>query len=676
MLRKKNDERLEERGDVAVMVETTSSTTRERRKLPKLPLLGGGAFLLLGLWAASSTAGGALASVYVYAFLNFFAGVFTLVALSVTVMAGLVATDRIFLKIGHRVLFQGLHRATAIIAIISLGLHVSMKIMEGTATVLDPFVPFGNLANPMYVGLGTIASYLMISVFWTGIIRAKFAGSGRPWMWRALHSGAYLAWPIALGHGLNAGRPAATWVVLSYGACVVGVAIALLVRLYVMLGRRTTGTTTGPKAGVAAVGVNVETAVMPRITDSMMPPRAARAAEPELEPVGASTRETRIVKRDTMAGAPRERSGSGRQRQGYAVPPEEETRRGRSAARWDEEPAAARSGGRGGRAAKDRTAEDELRWSTDMEARGERRGRSAEGRDRRSAEGRPAEGRSAEGRGGRGAESAERRSRTAEPDAKRGRRRDQAEDGVDWYERLREQPAERDAERDRYSRPREDEYASRRSASRRGDPEPERWTSPADERYGSAAAREDSGRRREESGRGGRRERSSRRDEPVEPVSGSRWDAERPVSGARWDSPDRPVSGDRWDAPVSGERWDTPVSGARWDSPDRPVSGERWERPEPVEERPRRGLRLVRDDESESPRRRSRSARHSQSDEYEMEQPRERRTGRLGPYPPAPATDMIDSADRPRRGRRAAGGEDLDVGTGEYWTQPRGGYGR
>ncbi|MCW6009278.1 hypothetical protein K1W54_32765 [Micromonospora sp. CPCC 205371] len=656
----KNDERAEERGEVAVTVETTSSTTGERRKLPKLPLLGGGAFLLVGLWAASSTTSGALASVYVYAFLNFFAGVFTLVALSVTVMAGLVATDRIFLKIGHRVLFQGLHRATAIIAIVALGLHVSMKIMEGTATILDPFVPFGNLANPMYIGLGTVASYLMISVFWTGIIRARFAGSGRPWMWRALHSGAYLAWPIALGHGLNAGRPAATWVVLSYGACVVGVAIALLGRLYVMLGPRTTGTTIGPNAGVTAVGVNVETAVIPRITDPMMPPRVAREVEPEA--VAAPSRETRVVKRDTMAGASRERSG----RQGYAVPPVEETRRSRSAARYDEEPVAARSGGRGGRAAKERTAEDEMRWSTGVEARGERRGRSAEGRS----------GRSAEGRGGRGAEPAERRSRTAEPEAKRGRRderrsdrRERAgDDGVDWYESLREQPAEREAERDRYSRPREDEYASRRSASRRSEPEPERWTSPADERYGSASGREES--------RGGRRERASRREEPVEPVSGTRWDSERPVSGARWDSPERPVSGERWDAPVSGERWDTPVSGARWDSPDRPVSGERWERPEPVEERPRRGLRLVRDDEAETPRRRSRSARHSQADEYETEQPRERRTGRLGPYPPAPATDIIDSAERPRRGRRAAGGEDLDVGTGEYWTSPRGGYGR
>ncbi|MEE3918076.1 hypothetical protein V2I01_03870 [Micromonospora sp. BRA006-A] len=49
---------------------------------------------------------------------------------------------------------------------------------------------------------------------------------------------AYVSWPFALVHGLNAGRPAAGWVVLSYLACVVLVVMALLVRLSVHLGKR------------------------------------------------------------------------------------------------------------------------------------------------------------------------------------------------------------------------------------------------------------------------------------------------------------------------------------------------------------------------------------------------------------------------------------------------------
>ena len=124
MLKRKYEERSVERDEDTGTVETTSSTTGAKRKLPRLPLLGGVVFVALGMWAASTTFGGALASVYVFAFLNFFAGVVSLVALSLTVMCGLVATDRFFLKIGHRVFFQGLHRATAIIAVVFLGLHI------------------------------------------------------------------------------------------------------------------------------------------------------------------------------------------------------------------------------------------------------------------------------------------------------------------------------------------------------------------------------------------------------------------------------------------------------------------------------------------------------------------------------------------------------------------------
>jgi hypothetical protein len=244
---------------------TDDDAVDARHKVPRLRLLAGLAFVAVALYLASTTSGGAAGATLVYAFLNFFAGVVTLVALSLTVMSGLVATDRFYLKIGHRVFLQGVHRATAIIAIVFLGLHIALKILSGSATLLDPFVPFANLANPIYIGLGTIASYLLITVFWTGIIRGRFAGSGKPWMWRTLHSAAYLSWPIAITHGLTAGRPAKTWVTLSYLGCVLFVLVGLLVRLYVTLGRRTLGPTTG----TTAIGVNVQTAVLPRIDESV-----------------------------------------------------------------------------------------------------------------------------------------------------------------------------------------------------------------------------------------------------------------------------------------------------------------------------------------------------------------------------------------------------------------------
>ncbi|MEV1330619.1 hypothetical protein AB0J20_13695 [Micromonospora costi] len=193
---------------------------------------------LAALWAAVMLTGaGQRAYAYGFFFTEFFAGVVTLVALSLTVMLGLLATDRLVLLIRHRVLMQSAHRATGVLGIVGLGFHVLTKVATGRAASTDAVVPFVS-GGGLYVGLGTVAALLMVGVLWTGVVRARFAGVGPRWLWRALHSMAYVSWPFALVHGLNAGRAAKSWVVLSYLACVLLVVLALLVRLSVTLGRR------------------------------------------------------------------------------------------------------------------------------------------------------------------------------------------------------------------------------------------------------------------------------------------------------------------------------------------------------------------------------------------------------------------------------------------------------
>ncbi|WP_460846538.1 APC family permease [Phytohabitans suffuscus] len=638
-----------ERDEDTGTVETTSSTTGAKRKLPRLPLLGGVVFLALAMWAASSTFGGALAAVYVYAFLNFFAGVVALVALSLTVMCGLVATDRFFLKIGHRVFFQGLHRATAIIAVVFLGLHIAMKVLSGSATVIDPFVPFANPLNPVYIGLGTIASYLMFTVFWTGLIRARFAGSGKPWMWRTLHASSYLAWPAALGHGLNAGRPAATWVWLGYGACVVGVVIALLVRVYVSLGRRTTG-----KTGPSAVGVNVETAIIPRVTDAGL-----------REGLMTSTREQRAIRDEalentatrmmTTSRPPREREDT---RVGYAMPvAPPEQRRPREEERMPDELV---SPGERRASRPERSERSDARRSRleQMDERAEERRvleRAPARREERADVGeRMDDMRQRERRSSRsGSRTEDKRSATQWRRRSKGGKKDEGEATErEWYESLRgDEPVSGygpgsgayaptspapapQPERERYGR------GEQSGGRRRADSEGERWTSPADERYAD-----------------------------IDPVSApvGRYDQSRePVSGPapRYDQSREPVSG-------PAPRYDQ----SRYDEP-------RYE-----QERPRRAaLRLVTDEEKPRRSGRSRSSRgedprqgrredgrHSlgETDEGPVEYASEPGYERPGPYPPAvePAPSR-----RSRRGRRAAGGEDMD--NGAYWTRPREGYGR
>ena len=195
--------------------------------------------ILTAIWAAAMlTPFGRVGYYYFFAYAEFYMGVLTLVSLSITIMVGLVATDRLVLSIRQRVLLQSAHRTTGVIAVTSLVVHVWTKTIEQNVRVIDIVVPFLAPYNTLYVGFGTLSGWVMMLVMWTGLARSKFIGRGKPWMWRAIHAVSYLMWPIALVHGLGAGRPAATWVVVSYVVCVLAVLVGLAVRLSVSLNRR------------------------------------------------------------------------------------------------------------------------------------------------------------------------------------------------------------------------------------------------------------------------------------------------------------------------------------------------------------------------------------------------------------------------------------------------------
>ncbi|GAA2883422.1 hypothetical protein Acy02nite_07080 [Actinoplanes cyaneus] len=195
--------------------------------------------VLAAVWAvAMMTAPGRVGYVYFFMYAEYYMGVLTLVSLSITIMVGLVSTDRLVLTIRQRVLLQSTHRTTGVMAIASLAFHLWTKTVESHIRVIDIFIPFITPTNTLYIGLGQLSGYIMVLVMWSGLARARFIGRGKPWMWRAIHSVSYLMWPIALVHGLSAGRAAATWVIVSYVVCVLLVLIGLAVRLSVSLNRR------------------------------------------------------------------------------------------------------------------------------------------------------------------------------------------------------------------------------------------------------------------------------------------------------------------------------------------------------------------------------------------------------------------------------------------------------
>ncbi|MEU4326143.1 hypothetical protein [Nonomuraea dietziae] len=150
------------------------------------------------------------------AFLDFYVGVFALVTLTLTVALGLVTTERVFLSVPNRVRCQLLHRAAAAAGIGFLLAHAALR-------------------SSSLTGLTALALFALAAV--TGVTRGWFAHTSKPWLWRVMHGAAYLAWPVAILHGLTAGRPPAGWVAWSYVVCLAAVLSALLVRALATLRR-------------------------------------------------------------------------------------------------------------------------------------------------------------------------------------------------------------------------------------------------------------------------------------------------------------------------------------------------------------------------------------------------------------------------------------------------------
>jgi hypothetical protein len=130
---------------------------------------------------------------------------------------------------GHRVVAQAVHRGVSLAALAALAAHIGLEIVAHRSHAIDAVVPFLARRRPLYIGLGTVSWDLFVLIVITGFARGRFAGRW-PWAWRSIHAIAYLAWPLAIVHGLLAGRAARPYVDWSYGACLAAVALALAVR--------------------------------------------------------------------------------------------------------------------------------------------------------------------------------------------------------------------------------------------------------------------------------------------------------------------------------------------------------------------------------------------------------------------------------------------------------------
>lgn len=125
--------------------------------------------------------------------------------LTITVVLGIAAGARTPPAWWPRFLTQGLHRAMSATALLLLVVHVVALVLDPFVPLdwLDAVVPFAAGYQRFWSGLGTLAVDIVLIVLITSLLRVRLRLG--PKGWRGVHVLAYVAWALALLHGLGIG---------------------------------------------------------------------------------------------------------------------------------------------------------------------------------------------------------------------------------------------------------------------------------------------------------------------------------------------------------------------------------------------------------------------------------------------------------------------------------------
>lgn len=157
-------------------------------------------------------------------------GVIALVLLTATVVLGVAGTARFATPRWPRVVTSGLHRNLSLLSVVFVAAHVLTTVLDSYAPIgwIAAIVPFSSPYRPLWLGLGTVASDLLLAVVITSLLRVHL----RYRSWRAVHWLSYASWPVALWHGLGTGTDSKLpWLLALDAACVAAVACTLFWRL-------------------------------------------------------------------------------------------------------------------------------------------------------------------------------------------------------------------------------------------------------------------------------------------------------------------------------------------------------------------------------------------------------------------------------------------------------------
>jgi hypothetical protein len=158
------------------------------------------------------------------------AGATTTVLLTASVVLGIGEERGWRLGGSTRYAIAAMHRTISMLAMAMLAIHILTTLLDPfpRIAVLATFVPFATDYRPLWMGLGAVASDLLIAIIVTSVLRHRLGYR----TWRGVHWAAYACWPFAILHGLGAGSDTkSVWMlVLTLGSVAI-VLVTVLARL-------------------------------------------------------------------------------------------------------------------------------------------------------------------------------------------------------------------------------------------------------------------------------------------------------------------------------------------------------------------------------------------------------------------------------------------------------------
>ena len=160
------------------------------------------------------------------------AGLTALVALTVSVVLGIVTSVRWTNPRWPRFVIELLHRNVSLLAFVLIVVHVAAVVADAFAPIglKDTLLPFVSVYRPFWLGLGAAASDLLLAVIITSLLRHRMSHR----VWRFVHWFSYAAWALVVVHGLGTGSDTKLGLVLIlYVVCIAAVTVAVWWRLAV-----------------------------------------------------------------------------------------------------------------------------------------------------------------------------------------------------------------------------------------------------------------------------------------------------------------------------------------------------------------------------------------------------------------------------------------------------------